>query len=240
MKYLIRKEITSFFSTAMGYVILFVWLLAVSLMLWFFAGEYNLIDGGYATLRPFFTLAPTLFLFLVPATTMRMFAEEQRMGTLELLFSRPIKTSTIVLSKFIASLLLMIIALIPTLLYIVSIYTLSSAGMDWGEVIGGYCGLICLLATFISVGIFTSSLSSNQLIGFLLAILFCFALFYGFELIASLTTNGSLHNSWSQWGVQSHYQSMMRGVIDTRDLIYFASLIILFLYCTVQVNMRKR
>lgn len=240
MKYLIRKEIAGFFSSAMGYVILFVWLLAVSLMLWFFAGEYNLPDGGYATLRPFFSLAPVLFLLLVPATTMRMFAEEKRMGTLELLFSRPIKISTIVISKFWSAWLLMVIALLPTLLYVISLSLLSMAGIDWGEIIGGYCGLFCLLATFVSIGLFTSSLTSNQLIAFLLAALLSFAAFYGFELIASLTTNGSLHNSWVQLGIQAHYQSMSRGVIDTRDLFYFASVTLFFVYLTIQVNARKR
>lgn len=240
MKYLIRKEITSFFSTTIGYTILFVWLIATSLMLWFFAGEYNLLEGGYATLRPFFSLSPILFLLLVPATTMRMFAEEKKMGTLELLFSRPIKISTIVLSKFWASWFLMILALLPTLLYIVSISSLSMNGMDWGEIIGGYCGLLCLLATFISIGLFTSSLSDNQLIGFVLAALLSFSLFYGLELIANLMTNGSIHNSWAQLGIQAHYQSMMRGVVDTRDLIYFISMTIVFLYGTIQINMRKR
>ncbi len=240
MNYLIRKEIIGFFSSAMGYVILFVWLLAVSLMLWFFAGEYNLLDGGYATLRPFFSLAPVLFLLLVPATTMRMFAEEKRMGTLELLFSRPIKISTIVISKFWAAWLLMLIALFPTLLYVLSIYLLSVAGVDWGEVIGGYCGLLCLVATFVSFGLFTSSLTSNQLIAFLLAALLSFTTFYGFDLVASLTNIGSLHNDWVEWGIQAHYQSMIRGVIDTRDLFYFASLTLTFLYLTVQVNLRKR
>lgn len=240
MKYLIRKEIAGFFSSAMGYVILFVWLLAASLMLWFFAGEYNLLDGGYATLRPLFSLAPILFLLLVPATTMRMFAEEKRMGTLELLFSRPLKISTIVMSKFWSAWLLMIIALLPTLLYVISIYMLSMAGIDRGEVIGGYCGLLCLLATFVSFGLFTSSLTSNQLIAFLLAILLSFTAFYGFELIASLTKNGSLHNGWVQPGIQAHYQSMARGVMDTRDLIYFVSLTFFFIYLTVQVNARKR
>jgi len=240
MKYLIRKEIAGFFSSAMGYVILFVWLLAVSFMLWFFAGEYNLPDGGYATLRPFFSLAPILFLLLVPATTMRMFAEEKRMGTLELLFSRPLKISTIVMSKFWSAWLLMIIALIPTLLYVISVYLLSMAGLDWGEVMGGYCGLFCLLATFVSFGLFTSSLTSNQLIAFLLAILLSFITFYGFELIASLTTSGSMHNGWVELGIQAHYQSMTRGVIDTCDLVYFASITFFFIYLTVQVNTRKR
>ena len=240
MKYLIRKEIAGFFSSAMGYVILLVWFLAASLMLWFFNGEYNLPDGGYATLRPFFSLSPILFLLLVPATTMRMFAEENRMGTLELLFSRPIKISTIVLSKFWSAWLLMIIALVPTIIYVISVYLLSTTGIDWGETTGGYCGLLCLLATFVSFGLFASSLTNNQLVAFLLAILLSFSAFYGFELIASLTTSGSLHNGWVQLGIQAHYQSMSRGVIDTRDLIYFASITFFFIYLTIQVNTRKR
>lgn len=144
------------------------------------------------------------------------------------------------MSKFWSAWLLMMIALLPTLLYVISIYLLSMAGLDWGEVIGGYCGLLCLLATFVSFGLFTSSLTSNQLIAFLLAILLSFAAFYGFELIASLTNSGSLHNDWVELGIQAHYQSMVRGIIDTRDLIYFATLTFLFIYLTVQVNARKR
>jgi hypothetical protein len=144
------------------------------------------------------------------------------------------------MSKFWSAWLLMVIALIPTLIYVLSIDLLSTAGIDFGEVVGGYCGLICLLGAFVSIGLFTSSLTSNQLIAFLLGIFICFAAFYGFELIASLTTNGSLHNGWVELGIQAHYLSMARGVIDSRDLVYFASIIFFFNYLSVQVNTCKR
>lgn len=240
MKYLIRKEINLFFSSSMGYVIVAVWLLAASLMLWVFAGEYNIADRGYATLRPFFSLAPVLFLFLIPAVTMKLFAEEKRMGTLELLFFRPVGTLKIVFAKYISACLLMFIALLPTLLYVVSICLMSNNGMDAGEVTGGYLGMMFLIIALVSIGIFSSSVTSNQLVAFLLAVFLSFIGFYGFDLLASLFTGGNIHNFISGLGMNAHYSSMIRGMVDSHDIIYFLSIAVWFLLFSEWVLVRHR
>lgn len=232
MKYLIRKEIALFFTSPMGGVILFVWLLATSLLIWVFPGEYNIPGGGYATLRPFFSLAPVLFLFLVPAVSMRMFAEEKRSGTLELLLFRPLRLRTVVLANYFSVCLVMLLALLPTLVYAVSVGMMSSGGLDGGEVAGGYAGMLFLLAAFASVGVFASSVTSNQLVAFILAAALSFAGFYGFDLLSTLITGGNLHNLVEGLGMNAHYRSMARGVIDSRDVLYFLFISALFLFLT--------
>ncbi|MEG2573475.1 MAG: gliding motility-associated ABC transporter substrate-binding protein GldG [Bacteroides sp.] len=232
MKYLIRKEIISFFHSAMGYVILSVWLLSTSLMLWIFPGDYNLFDNGFATLHPFFSLSPILLLLLVPAITMKLFAEEKKMGTFELLFFRPIHPFTIITAKFLSACLLMLIAFLPTLIYVLSIQLMSTAGIDVGELLGGYLGLICLIFTFSAIGIFTSSLTSNQLVAFLLAAVLSFVGFYGWELLASLSNDGRLHNILISLGMETHYQSLIRGVLDSYDILYFLCVTTAFLCLT--------
>ena len=240
MKYLLRKEIALFFSSAMGYVIVAVWLLAVSLMLWVFGGDYNIPDSGYASLRPFFSLAPILLLLFVPAVTMRSFAEEKRLGTMELLLFRPIRLSTIVLSKFLSAFLLMLMALLLTWVYVFSVQMMSSSGMDMGELAGGYIALIGLIATFVSIGVFASSLTSNQLVAFLVAAFLSFAGFFGFDLLASLYSDGAMHNMLSAMGMNEHYRSLIRGVVDSRDIIYFLTLCTFFIGLTIAVNTLRK
>lgn len=240
MKYLLRKDLIIFFNSAIGYIVISVWLLALSMMLWLFKGEYNLPDRGYANLLPFFSLAPILLTLFVPAITMRLFAEEKRSGTLELLFFRPYSVLKVVLSKFLVSCLVMSLALLLTLIYIFSIHAMSTAGVDIGEVAGGYLGLICVMLVFSAIGLFTSSLTSNQLVSFILGILICFFFFFGFNLLASLYSSGHLHNAIADFGMHAHYQSMVRGVIDSRDLIYFISIVSFFLILTVWVNSRNK
>lgn len=240
MKYLLRKEVALFFSSAIGYVIIAVWLLAASSMLWVFGGDYNIADNGYATLRPFFSLAPMLLILFVPAVTMRTFAEEKRQGTLELLLSRPLHLSAVVLAKFLAAVVLMGIALLLTLTYAFSVQLMSNAGLDPGEVIGGYIGLFCIVSVFASLGVFASSLTVNQLVAFLVGALLAFAFFFGFDLLASLYSDGSLHNLLSGLGINAHYRSLARGVIDSRDVVYFATLVTVFLLLTLIANARRR
>ncbi len=235
MKYLLRKELILFFSSAMGYVIIAVWLLAVSLMLWVFGGDYNIPGNGYATLRPFFSLAPVLLVFFVSALTMRSFAEEKRSGTMELLMFRPLRLSTVVVAKFLSAFLVMAFALALTLVYVFSVWMMSPAGIDGGEVLSGYIGLLCLVGTFTAIGIFASSLTDNQLVAFLIATLLSFAGFFGFDLLASLFSGGELHNTLADMGMNSHYRSLVRGVVDSRDVIYFLSLAVLFIVLTVWV-----
>lgn len=240
MKYLLRKEIVLFFSSAIGYVIIFAWLLITSLMLWVFGGDYNIPDGGYATLRSFFSLTPALLVVFIPAITMRLFAEERRSGTLELLLFRPVSLWKIVLAKYISACFLLILTLLPTLVYVFSLEMMSSAGLDVGELVGGYVGLFLLGMAFCAIGILSSTLTSNQLVAFLLAVLLSLSSFYGFELLSSLYSDGNLHNLITDLGMNAHYRSMMRGVIDSRDLIYFISLIVLFLYLSILLLSRKR
>lgn len=240
MKYLLRKEWLLFFSSAMGYVLIAVWLLAVSLMLWVFGGTYNIPDSGYASLRPFFSLAPILLLLLVPALTMRSCAEEKRTGTWELLLFRPLRLSTIITAKFLSAFGIMTVALLLTLVYVFSIQMMSTGGIDGGEVISGYVGLLCLVGAFTAIGVFASSLTNNQLVAFLIAALLSFAGLFGFDLLASLFSAGELHNFLSDMGMNSHYRSLLRGVIDSRDIVYFLSLAIFFIALTVLIcSLRK-
>lgn len=240
MKYLLRKELILFFSSAMGYVIIALWLLANSLMLWVFDGGYNIPAGGYATLRPFFSLSPVLLLFFVPAVTMKLFAEEKRSGTMELLLFRPVHLSTVVLAKYLSVCILMAMALLPTLVYVYSAGAISTAGLDIGEIVGGYVAQLCLIAVLASIGVFASSLTSGQLVAFLVAAVFSFIGFYGFDLLASLYSDGSMHNLLADMGMKVHYDSLARGVIDSGSIVYFASLAVFFLMLAVVVNSRIR
>lgn len=239
MKYLLRKDLIIFLSSPIGYVIISTWLLLLSLFLWLFNGSYNLPKNGYSDLSPFFSIASILLLFFAPAVTMRLFAEEKRSGTAELLCFRPVSIYSLILTKYLASLCLFLLALLPTCVYVCSIYIMSPSGIDWGEVIGGYLGLICLLLSFLAIGVFTSSLVSNQLVAFLLGALLSFACFWGFDLVAGLYSQGHLHNRIAGLGAHVHYRSMMRGVIDSRDLIYFFSITFSFLLLSYWVNTRQ-
>ena len=231
---LFRKEISSFFSTLTGYFVIIIFLLANSFFIWVFPGALNVLDSGYASLDTLFIIAPWVFLFLVPAVTMRMFSEEKRSGTFELLFTKPLSDFEIVSAKYLASLTLVILSLLPTLVYYFSVYYLSFpvGNIDVGGFWGSFIGLFFLAAIYVSIGIFTSSITDNQIISFLLAILLSFVLYAGFDSISALP---ALH-SIDQWviglGINEHYRSMSRGVIDSRDIIYYLSVIILFLSIT--------
>jgi len=240
MKYFLRKDLIIFFNSAIGYVIISAFLLALSLMLWLFRGEHNIPDGGYATLSPFFFLASILLILFVPAITMKLFSEERKLGTIELLFFRPYSTTKIVLAKYFSSCILLLIALLPTLIYVYSVNLMSVSGVDMGEVTGGYLALVCLVISLSAIGVFTSSLTSNQLVSFLVAVVISFIFLFGFDLFAGLYSDGSLHNNIVKLGMYSHYQSMMRGVIDSRDLIYFIVLTLFFIITTIFVNSRYK
>lgn len=240
MKFFLKKELYLIYNSASGYLLPALFLLVTSLLLWVFGGEYNLLDGGYATLRPFFNLAAVLFLLFVPAMSMRLLADERRLGTLELLLFRPVRLSVIVLSKFLACFLSLCLLLLFTWAYVVSVYLLSTAGLDWGEVIGGYVGLLCLLLSLSSIGIFSSSLTGSQLIAFLWACFLSFLLYFGFDLVAGLFIEGSLNNGLEAIGMHSHFRSFVQGVIDIRDVFYFLSVTALFLALTyIRLSVRR-
>ena len=233
MKALLLREIKSFFGSPIGYLVIAIFLILNGLFLWIFDGEYNILNSGFADLSPFFTNSPWILTFLIPAVTMRSFSDEMKQGTLELLLTKPLSIWQIVNGKFFGAVLLIVIAIIPTFLYV---YVISSLGMpegniDMGSTIGSYFGLLFLISGYSAIGIFTSTLSDNQIVAFLLAVFLCFFFYFGFDGIATYLP--SIENFISNLGMNSHFKSMSRGVIDTRDLLYFVSITILFLSLTV-------
>jgi ABC-2 type transport system permease protein len=204
------------------------------LFLWVFPGNMNVIEGGYASLDPLFLIAPWLFLFLVPAVTMRMFAEEKSSGTLELLLTRPLTDFQVIWAKYLAGLTLVVFAILPTLLYFLSVYLLADpvGNMDVAGTWGSYIGLLFLSAIYVAIGIFASSLTSNQIISFITAVLLCFVVYLGFDYIASAIASGSISTVIINLGINEHYEAMSRGVLDSRDIIYFVSVIAIFLFST--------
>jgi len=231
MTAIIKKEINSFFASPIGYLVIGIFLVLNGLFLWVFGGNYNIFDSGFADLAPFFELAPWILLFLIPAVTMRAFSDELKLGTLELLLTKPLALRNIVFGKYLGSVILLVIALAPTLLYILTISALGNPEGNWdvGSTIGSYIGLFFLAAAYTAIGIFGSSLSSNQIVAFLISVFLCFALYYGFEGLATLDFAFPL----DKLGMKSHFDSVSRGVIDTRDLVYFLSITAIFLIFTV-------
>jgi ABC-2 type transport system permease protein len=228
------KEIKSFFNSLTGYIVIIVFLLINSLFMWVFEGPMNLPDGGYATLDTLFMLAPWVFLMLIPAITMRSFAEEKRAGTLELLLTRPLTDLQIIGAKYFAAMVLILLSLLPTLVYYFSIVLLGNpvGNIDQGGTWGSYIGLVFLAGAYAAIGIYNSSLTSNSLISFLLAAFECVTIGYGFRLIGDNSDLGGFGRAISSISILEHYQSMSRGVIDTRDVVYFIALILIFLFAT--------
>ena len=233
MKSIVLREIKSFFGSPIGYLVIAIFLLINGLFLWVFEGEYNILKTGFADMTPFFTLAPWILIFLIPAVTMRSFSDEKKQGTLELLLTKPLSIWQIVNGKFLGALLLIVMAIVPTFLYVWTIYGLGipEGNIDMGSTIGSYFGLLFLISGYSAIGIFTSTLSENQIVAFIIAVFLCFFLYFGFEGLATIVPN--ISNFISALGMQDHYKSMSRGVIDTRDIIYFVSITIAFLSFTV-------
>jgi len=231
---LFRKEFNGFLSSLIGYMVIAVFLLINGMFLWIFPNEFNILDFGYANLDGLFILAPFVFLFLVPAITMRSFADERRAGTIELLLTKPISDFHIILAKYLASLALIVFALLPTLIYFYSVYALGlpKGNLDVGGIWGSYIGLFFLGASFASIGMFSSSITDNQILAFILSVFLSGFIYLGFEFIYSLAWFGNADLFIKQLGMSAHYSSISRGVIDTRDLLYFISLIALFLSLT--------
>ncbi len=229
-----KREVQSFFTSPIGYLIVGSFLLLTGLFLWVFKGAYNIFDYGFADLGNFFLLTPWVFILLVPAITMKSFSEERKMGTLELLLIKPISVERLVLGKFFGVLLLCFVAIVPTIIYVLAISSLgvTPGNYDIGAVLGSYFGLVFLLSTYVALGVFASSLTDNQIVAFLFGVLFCFFFYNGFESISSLIANGDTQQLLQSFGAASHFESIARGVIDTRDLIYFVSLTALFIYLT--------
>lgn len=233
MKAILFKEIRSFFGSPIGYLVIAIFLVLNGLFLWVFEGDFNILNSGFANLEPFFNLSPWILIFLIPAVTMKSFADEKKQGTLELLLTKPISLRQIVFGKFFGAFLLIIIAIIPTLIYVAVIYDLglSEGNIDFGSTMGSYFGLLFLIAAYTSIGIFTSTLSDNQIVAFILSVFLCFIFYYGFEGLAPIFK--SYEHYIAAFGINNHFKSMSRGVIDTRDILYFFSITFLFLSFTV-------
>lgn len=229
-----KREITSFLTSTSGYLVMGIFLVLNGLFLWVFKGPYNLFEYGFADLTAFFMLAPWIFLFLIPAIAMKSFSEEKKIGTLELLLIKPITVPKLVLGKFFGILGLAIVTILPTLLYVLCISELGAktGNLDMGLVVGSYVGILLLLGTYSAIGVYASTLSDNQIVAFLLALLLCFIAYYGFEAISATIATGSLALLISQLGIEAHFEQIGRGVLDTRDLVYFISSIIFFLFLT--------
>ncbi len=236
---ILKKEINSFFASPIGYLVIAVFLLLNGLFLWLFKGDFNILDSGFADMSAFFLLSPWILIFLIPAVTMRSFSDEKKQGTLELLLTKPISTLQIVLGKYFGAFILIIIALIPTLLYVFTISKLGAIGgnLDTGSILGSYFGLLFLIAAYTSIGVFSSTLSDNQIVAFIIAVFICFFFYFGFEGLSNYKLFGDAVYL-EKLGMESHFKSMSRGVLDTRDLLYFISISIFFIALT-KLNIQK-
>ncbi len=228
---LFKKEINRFFSTLTAYVVIPVFLLINSLYMWIFPGELNILDAGFASIDTLFIISPWVFLFLIPAITMRMFAEEKKAGTMDLLLTRPLSDFQIILAKYSAALTLVIFSLIPCLIYYLTVYILGNppGNLDTGSTWGSFTGLFFLAAAYTSFGIFSSSLTDNVIISLITAISISFLFYTGFDYISHLNIFGKTATFILDLGIAEHYKSISRGVIYLRDIIYFISIVSVFL-----------
>lgn len=231
---ILKKEFNSFFASPIAYLVIGVFLLINGLFFWVFDDDFNILNAGFADLNSFFYLAPWILLFLIPSITMKMFSDEFQTGTIELLQTKPISNWQIVMGKFWASLLLIVVAIAPTLVYVYSVSDLGnpSGNIDLGSTLGSYMGLLLLSASYAAIGLFTSTLSKNQIVAFLLGVLIVFTFYYGFDAASSLFGDSSY--TIKLFGINEHFKSISRGVIDTRDIVYFLSVILFFLFLTRQ------
>ncbi|MEO8069453.1 MAG: gliding motility-associated ABC transporter permease subunit GldF [Flavobacteriales bacterium] len=232
MRALIIKEVRGFAASLIGAITLTVFLLLTGLFLWVF--PQNILEMGYADLEPLFSIAPWVFLFLLPAVTMRSFSEERRTGTIELLLTKPLTEMQVVLGKYAAAVALLVLALVPTLVYYFTIGELAmpKGNVDRGAIWGSYIGLLLLGGGFAAIGLFASAITENQIVAFLVAVFLCFFLFTGFDFIASYDAFGALEGPLKALGIQDHYRSISRGVVDLRDMLYFLGVIATFLLFT--------
>ncbi len=235
-----KKEVAQFFAGLSGYITIILFLLLTGMYL-FLISDSSILTNGYASLDGFFYIAPWVFIFLIPAISMRSLAEEYRSGTIEVLLTRPISISSLVIGKFLAIVFIAVIALLPTLIYVFTINELSTAGgIDGGAILGSYIGLLLLAAVYAGISLFAGSLTSNATFAFLLSAFLCFVLYYGFSAISKLPAlSGGADYYLEIMGIDYHYYSMSRGVLDSRDLIYFASVIFFALFIAVR-NVRNR
>lgn len=239
---MLKKEVSGFLNSILGYIVIAVFLLVNGLFLWVFPLESNILDYGYASIDGLFLIGPFVFLFLIPAITMRFFAEEKKTGTIELLMTKPLTDMQVILAKYFAGLVIVVISLIPTLIYFFSVYQLGfpKGNIDTGGMWGSYIGLFFLGASFVAIGLFASSVTDNQIVSFILAVVLSSFAYIGFEFIYGFELFGSIPLLVKNLGISAHYSAMSRGVIDTRDVIYFLSVTSIFILLTkISIESRK-
>ncbi|MDX1652491.1 MAG: ABC transporter permease [Brumimicrobium sp.] len=237
MRALFLKEIRSFLSSIIGYIFMLIFIVTCWLFLWVISDYYNLLEGGVADLIPFFNLAPLILLILIPAITMRSFAEEKRTGTIELLYTRPLSDFKILISKYLAGVMLVVITILPTIVFYISIHYLGDpvGVLDDGAAITSYLGLIFLGATFVAIGIFASTITSNQIVAFIIAMFLCWFLFSGLSLLGSYATFAGFDSIVRYASMDYHYESIKKGVLIFSDVFYFLSVIFFFLFASHNV-----
>lgn len=228
-----KKEIRSFLSSLIAYVVIGVFLIAIGIFMWILP-DYNVFDMGYANMDTLFGMAPWVFIFLISAITMRSFSEEKKSGTIEILTTRPISDTQIILGKYFAGVTLVLFSLVPTLLYFFTVYQLGApkGNIDLGATWGSYIGLFLLACGFVAIGIFSSVITDNQIVSFILGMFLCFCFYNLFDMLANFNLLGTYDSVVASLGIKAHYDSVSRGVIDSRDLLYFLSLITVFLWAT--------
>lgn len=231
-----RREINSFLSSLIAYIVIVVFLLVTGLFMWVFP-DYSLLAYGYATLDQLFIIGPWIFMFLIPAITMRFFSEERRTGTLELLFTKPVTDLQIIAGKYLAAFVLVVFSVLPTLVYFLSIYLLAEpvGNVDSAGIVGSYIGLLLLGGTFVAIGLFASSLTDNQIVAFILGLFLCFFFYAAFDSLSLLNLPNKTLLIIEQLGMSAHFVALSKGVLDTRDLLYFFSLSAFFLALTKTV-----
>lgn len=239
---LYKKEISIFFSTIIGYLIIGLFLLISSLILWHDISEINILDNAYASMDSFFSIAPLIFLLFIPSVSMRVFSEEFNTGTIETLITKPISSFEIVTAKFFAVLSLVIIAILPTITYVISIYFLgeTTGNLDLAAVVGSYIGLVLLSSIFASISVYASSLSSNQIVAFILAIIMSSFFFFGFDILSQLPYLQIVDLTLQKIGISYHYNMMSKGLLKVSDLVYFMSVSLLFIKLTEVVIKNKK
>ena len=230
---ILKKEFNGFLNSLIAYIVITVFLVATGMFMWVFP-ESSVLTYGFADMQTLFSMAPWLFLFLIPAITMRTFAEEKREGTIELLLTKPITDLQLILGKYFAALLLVLFALLPSLLYYYTVYVLGNpaGNVDSAAVVGSYLGLIFLSGVFCAIGVFASSISSNQIISFIVALFMCYIIYTGFDLVASIPALATYSYAIGQLGISYHYDAISKGLIDSRDVLYFLTVIAIMILST--------
>jgi ABC-2 type transport system permease protein len=219
-----RKEVAGFLNSLIAYIVISVFLTGIGLLMWVFP-QTNVLDYGFADMETLFGLAPYVFMFLIPAICMRLFAEEKKAGTMELLFTRPLRDMEVILGKYFAGVFLVLFSLLPTLIYYYSVYQLGNpkGNLDTAGIMGSYVGLLLLGSFFTALGVLASSLTENQVVAFILGAFLCFISYDGIDALASMETLGSLGHAIERLGVVYHYNALSRGLMDSRDILYFIS-----------------